>query len=165
MLGRYSRPLMTMPWINLAAAQRRLAQIDVETRKLEAERALIQTILETTTNETRPSSPPPQIVREGRSLVRASTVRVSPARASSARSVGLSLVDLIAEALRFAPPAGLTVVDIVRHVARRHPERPSAPSANLLVSAAAAQACRAKKPRIRIVQQSGRDGPVRYGAA
>jgi hypothetical protein len=77
----------------------------------------------------------------------------------------VSLVDLIAEALRFAPPAGLTVADIVHHVARRHPDRASAPSANLLVSAAAAQASRAKKPRIRIVQQGDKSGPVRYGAA
>jgi hypothetical protein len=77
----------------------------------------------------------------------------------------VSLVDLIADALRFAPSAGLTVADIVRHIARSHPDRASAPSASLLVSAAAAQASRAKKPRIKIIQQGGKGGPVRYGAA
>ena len=150
---------MTLPWIDLPAARRRFAQLELETRKLEAERTLIQTILHSATDQAPPPLPRPKAARGGRSAVRA-----SPPRASPVRSSRVSLVDLIADALRFAPSAGLTVADIVRHIARKHPERASAPSAALLVSAAAAQASRAKKPRIKVIQQGGKAGPVRYGA-
>jgi len=158
---------MTLPWIDLSAARRRFAQIDVETQKLEAERMLIQTILDTNTRteKIRPPSPRRHATRGGASPVRASPTRASSVRSSPAPSAKVSLVDLIADALRFAPSAGLTVADIVRHIARSHPDRASAPSASLLVSAAAAQASRAKKPRIKVIQQGGKGGPVRYGAA
>ena len=150
---------MSTSWLDLTAAKKRLAQLDGEMQQLGVERNLIETVLKTVEDETRPPSARPSPVLR----VRASRVLAPPPRVSHPSQV--SLVDLIADALRFAPSDGLTIAEIVRHISRNHPDRASAPGANLLVGAAAAQASRAKKPRIRVVQKAATGIPVRFGAA
>ncbi len=73
-------------------------------------------------------------------------------------------MSLILDALRFAPAAGLTVADIIRHITRQHPERVMATNTSALISSAVAQARKAKKPKIKVVKQGGPGVPSRYAA-
>jgi len=77
----------------------------------------------------------------------------------------VSLVGLIVDALRFAPASGMTVAEIIAHIARRHPARVSASNISALISSAVAQARKAKKPKIKVVKQGGPGVPSKYGAA
>jgi hypothetical protein len=147
---------MTTPWLDLSAAKKRLSQLDGEVQQLQAERVLIESILKSV-GDGRPAPAPvsPGPKRRGRP-------RSQPGTGGRPKT---SLVGLIVDALRFAPSGGMTVAEIIAHIARRHPDRVSASNISALISSAIAQARKAKKPKIKVVKQGGPGVPSKYGAA
>jgi len=150
-------------WFDSTAARKRLSQLDGELQKLQSERALIEQLLVlggagqpgTAPRRGRPpkGSPP----RRGR-LPKGRRGRPPGAK-------GPSLVGLIIEALKAGPPAGRTVAEVIGHIRKSHPDRVSASNASATISAAMAQARKAKKPKIKVVKQGGPGVPSMYGAA
>jgi hypothetical protein len=147
---------MTTTWLDLAAAKKRLSELDGEVQKLQAERVLIESVLKSV-GGARPAPAPvaPAPKKRGRP-------RSQPGTRGASKS---SLVGLIVEALRFAPAGGMTVAEIIAHIARRNPDRVSASNISALISSAIAQARKAKKPKIKVVKQGGPGVPSRYGTA
>jgi hypothetical protein len=150
---------MTNTWLDLPAAKKRLSQLEGEVQKLQAERALIESVLkgvgDKSVGDARPAPLSEAPKKRGRP-------RSQPGKGGRSK---VSLVGLIVDALRFAPSSGLTVADIIAHIARRHPDRVSASNISALISSAVAQARKAKKPKIKVIKQGGPGVPSRYGAA
>ena len=74
-------------------------------------------------------------------------------------------MDLVVGALKSGPPAGRTVAEIIAHISKSHPDRVSAANASATLSAAIAQARKAKTPKIKVVKQGGPGVPSKYGPA
>jgi hypothetical protein len=149
---------MTTTWLDLSAAKKRLSQIEGELQKLQAEHVLIESVLKSVGDRSPAAAPvarPQEPKRRGR----------PPSQPTTGGRSKMSLVGLIVDALRFAPASGMTVAEIIAHIARRHPDRVSASNISALISSAIAQARKAKKPKIKVVKQGGPGVPSRYGAA
>jgi hypothetical protein len=153
---------MPTTWFDSTAARKRLSQLDNEVQKLQAEHALIEQLLGLGGGG-QPAAP-----LRGRPPKGSAPRRGRPPKAPSGRRPGAkgpSLIGLIVDALKAGPAAGRTVGEIIAHITKSHPNRVSATNASATISAAMAQARKAKKPKIKVVKQGGPGVPSRYGPA
>jgi hypothetical protein len=151
-------------WFDSTAARKRLSQVDGEVQKLQAEHALIEQLLGLGAARQAGAA-----TRRGRPPKASRQRRGRPPKARRGRPPGAAkgptLIDLVVEALKAGSPAGRTVAEIIAHVAKSHPDRVASKGTSASLSAAIAQARKAKKPKIKVVKQGGPGVPSRYGPA
>jgi hypothetical protein len=133
-------------WFDRLAAERRLVEIERQLERIREERSLIELVLG------RRSAPP---ANQGDAEALAQAARAK-------RHVPLA--DLVVEALRAAPSEGLTVGEIIRHIAAKHPDRASDPRLSATVSSAIGKARSTKNPRIKILKRGRKGEASRYAA-
>jgi hypothetical protein len=137
-------------WIDLRAAERRLAEIDRELEHIASERALIGLVLGRTALLPANRGDAEQLA--GEPFAALSRKRRAP------------LADLVVEALRLAPPRGLTVAEIIRRISAKHPDRVSDPRLSASISSAIGKARSTKNPRIKILKRGRKGEASRYAA-
>jgi hypothetical protein len=133
-------------WLDQAAAERRLTEIEREMARIVSERSLIELVLGRTAG-----APANHTDAEAR----------LPDRNPGRR---VPLADLIVEALRPAPPQGCTVGEIIRYIAAKHPDRASDPRLSATISSAIGKARSTKNPRIKILKRGRKGEASRYAA-
>jgi len=127
-------------WLNRKAAKARLHELQERAQKLEGERSLLLAALSFARGEA-PSLDAPA-GSSGGSAVGAGARRSRPARGARP---GESMTVLLAKVMQGGPSdKGWTIGELVDVLRKTHPERVRASNASSLVSAALAQALRAK---------------------
>ena len=127
-------------WLNRRAAQARLHELARELERLQQEKLLLSAVISYAQGGSRPalrSTPSAEPVNGG---------GAAP-KAGRASGRGESMTAILADAMARGPAGkGWTIADLVGSLGRTHPDRVRASNASSLISAALAQALRAKRP-------------------
>jgi hypothetical protein len=121
-------------WLNRRAAQARLHELERQFQRLQQERLLLSAVI-----SFKKGGSAPALVSNGAGSVAPRAGRVS--------RQGESMTTILADAIAGGPAGkGWTIGDLVASLRRTHPDRVRASNASSLISAALAQALRAKRP-------------------
>jgi hypothetical protein len=117
-------------WLNRRAAQARLHELEREFQRLQQEKLLLSAVISYVQGGAAPSARP----------------RAAVPSVGRASGRGESMTVILAQAMARGPAGkGWTIADLVESLGRTHPDRVRASNASSLISAALAQALRAKQ--------------------